>query len=312
MLQVDGRRSYASLARSLGIPQRQVQKRLKELSESGVVYIIPVGDPSVLGYRTLAMVGMRARGRPLAEIAADLADLDEIDYVNLTAGRFDLWAQVLCRDLGELHATVEGVIRVLPGIEHAEVFPYLRVHYQEAAFRVPDRGAALTHVAPEMSIDDLDRAIVAALSTDGRLPFKEIAEQVGTSETQVRRRLKRLEGSGALRVMAITNPLSHGLETIARLAITVAPAHTFTAVADALSEIEAISYVAVCTGRYDIFAEALCVDVDELSTVIDKQVRAIEGVERCESFVHLGPLHYKPLLPAMLHGEPATSTRRGR
>jgi Lrp/AsnC family transcriptional regulator for asnA, asnC and gidA len=109
--------------------------------------------------------------------------------------------------------------------------------------------------------------------------------------------------------MAITNPLSHGLETIARLAITVSTGHTFDAVADALAEIEAVSYVAVCTGRYDIFCELLCVDVDELATVIDERVRRIEGVERCETFMHLAPLHYKPLRPAMLRAHATTNGR---
>jgi DNA-binding Lrp family transcriptional regulator len=316
LLQADGRRSYAELARELGIPQRQVRRRLTELCESGVVYIMPVGDPRVLGYRTLAIVAMRARGRPLVEIAADLADLDEVDYVNLTAGRFDLFAQVLCRDLGELLDVTEGAVRVLPGIEEVEVFPYLRVHYQEAAFRVPDRLAPLTHAAGALAIDDLDRAIVAELSKDGRMPLNQVADSAGTSETQVRRRLKRLEDSGAVRVMAITNPLSHGLETIARLAITVSPGHTFTAVADALAELETISYVAVCTGRYDLFCEALCVDVEELGAVVDERVRSIKGVERCETFLHLAPLHYKPLRPPMLRGSraprrPTARPRRG-
>ena len=60
---------------------------------------MPVGDPRALEYRTLATAAMRGRGRSLVEIAADVADLGEVDYVNLTAGRFDLFAQVPCRNL---------------------------------------------------------------------------------------------------------------------------------------------------------------------------------------------------------------------
>jgi DNA-binding Lrp family transcriptional regulator len=299
LLQIDGRRSYAELSRRLSLPQRQVRNRLTELCESGVIYITAVGDPSVLGYRTQAIVAMRGRGRPIEEIAADLAELDAVDYVNLTAGRYDLWINMLCRNLGQLNEIVERSIRVLPGIDHVEVFPYLWLHYQEAAFRTPERVESLTHVSPEMSVDELDRRIVAELSDDGRMPLNQVADAVGTSETQVRRRLKRLQRSGAVRIMAITTPVSQGFETIARLAIVVSTGHTRSAVADAVAKVPAVTFVSVVTGRYDIFCEVVSVNTDELGAILE-EIHLIEGVGRCEVFVHIGPLHYKPLRPAML------------
>jgi Lrp/AsnC family transcriptional regulator for asnA, asnC and gidA len=299
LLQLDGRRSYAELAREVGIAEKKVRRRLTELRESGVIYITAVADPSVLGYRTVAMLALRAGRRAPSDIARELRAIDAVDYVIVSTGRFDLFAEVFCRNLTELREIAEGSIRVVEGVEAVEIFPYLRLHYQEGAFRAPDPAASLTPVPSDIQVDRVDRAIVAQLSEDGRIPLQRMAERLQTSEAQIRRRLKRLQASGALRVMAITNPMSLGFEAIAKLGISVAPGHSVADVADVLADVEAISYVALTAGRYDLFAEAVCINSEELASVIDNQVRVVPGVARYEAFIYLG-LHYKPLRPATL------------
>jgi DNA-binding Lrp family transcriptional regulator len=296
---VDGRRSYVNLAQTLGVPQRTVRNRVAELRETGVIFITAVADPRVLGYRTVAMLGIRVRGRAPSTVARDLTSIGAIDYVILSSGRFDIFAEVFCRSVGELRDVVEGAIRVVDGVDEVEVFPYLRLHYQEGAFGVPEHATALTGVPSDVPTDRMDHALAAELSADGRAPLQRVAERLGTSEAQIRRRLGKLQRTGALRVMAITNPMSLGFEAIAQLGITVSAGTSMTAIADALSRVEAISYVALCIGRFDIFAEAVCVDSEELESVIDDAVRSIPGVDRCEAFLFLG-LHYKPLRPATL------------
>jgi Lrp/AsnC family transcriptional regulator for asnA, asnC and gidA len=297
LLRADGRQSVNALARALDVPQRQVRRRMSELSDAGVISITVVGDTDVFGYRSVGIVAMRAKGRPLVDIAADLVELDAVDYVNVTAGRFDLFAEIVARDLAELNAIVENAILTLPGMIAAELFPYRRLHYQEGTSDPPSPVVALQRTGPTIELDDLDRAIIAALSADGRAPLSHVATEVGTSETQVRRRLKRLTDAHAIRIIAVVNPLTHGYEAIARLAVVVAGGHPARAVAQRLAEVEAITYVAVCTGRYDVFCEVVCRDMAELDDVLDREIQSIDGIHRCETFVHLAPLHYRPLAP---------------
>jgi Lrp/AsnC family transcriptional regulator for asnA, asnC and gidA len=299
LLQLDGRRSYAELARALGVAEKKVRRRLTELRDSGIIYITAVADPSVLGYRTVAMLGIRAGRRAPSDVARDLTTIDAVDYVILSTGRYDVFAEVFCRNLNELRDIVEGTVRVVDGVDDVEIFPYLRLHYQEGAFGAPDAEATLTHVPSDISVDQVDRAIVAHLSEDGRVPLQRVAERLETSEAQVRRRLKRLQDWGALRVMAITNPMSLGFEAIAKLGITVAPGYSVAEFADTLADVESTSYVALCAGRFDILSEAVCVTTEELASVIDDEIRTIPGIARCEVFIYLG-LHYKPLRPATL------------
>jgi Lrp/AsnC family transcriptional regulator for asnA, asnC and gidA len=296
LLQVDGRRSFAEIARAIGITEKAVARRVAELVERGVIQIVPVGDHRVLGYRTVAMLAIVARGRPVGQVAADIAAIDAVDYLNVSAGRYDIFANVCCVDRSDLMTVVDDEVRAIDGVHAVEVFPYLRLHYQEGAFRVPevtDRPAPLVRDA---AIDDIDRAIIGALSPDGRVPMQQVADAIGASEALVRRRLKRLQERNVIRVMAIVNPMSLGFDAIARFAITVAPGHDVSDVADALAATETISYIIVCAGRYDILAEAVCVDSDELADVLD-DVRRIPGVARCETLLYLD-LHYKPIEPA--------------
>src|SRR5262249_26864395 len=104
---------------------------------------------------------------------------------------------------------------------------------------------------------------------------------------------------GIVRVMAITNPGSLGFEAIARLGITVAPGYKVTAIADALADDPAVTYLVLSASRYDIFCEVVCRNSDELSVVRDR-VRAIKGVAHGKFLVYVTPPIYKPIPPATL------------
>ena len=100
-LQADGRRSYADIGKAVGLSEAAVRQRVQKLTESGVMQIVAVTDPMQLGFTRQAMIGIRAAGdtRVLAE---QLAEIREIDYVVLTAGSFDLLAEVVCENDEEL------------------------------------------------------------------------------------------------------------------------------------------------------------------------------------------------------------------
>ena len=123
-LQVDGRMSYAQLGPEVGLSQAAVRKRVQRLVDSGVMQVVAVTDPLSVGFTVQAMIGVRADG-DLRELAASLGAIDEIDYVVITGGGFDLLLEVLCEDSDHLLNLVNDTIRATPGVRHAEVFTYL-------------------------------------------------------------------------------------------------------------------------------------------------------------------------------------------
>jgi DNA-binding Lrp family transcriptional regulator len=83
-LQQDGRRSYAAIARAVGLSEAAVRQRVQRLTDSGLVQIVALTDPLQLGLTRQAMVALRADG-DLAALAATLATLPEVDDVVVTA-----------------------------------------------------------------------------------------------------------------------------------------------------------------------------------------------------------------------------------
>lgn len=128
-LQQDGRRAYAAIAKAVGLSEAAVRQRVQRLLDAGVMQIVAVTDPLRVGFRRQAMVGLKVEG-DLREAARQLAALDEVDYVVVCAGSFDLIVEVVCEDDDHLLSVLNDHIRTIPGVTNTETFVYLRLEKQ--------------------------------------------------------------------------------------------------------------------------------------------------------------------------------------
>ena len=301
VLQRDGRRSYAQIARDLKTAEKTVRRRVRELREDGVIDITTITDPELLGYRSLALLGLKTdRSRPLAAIASELATVEAVDYVVLTTGRYDIFIELLCRDRGALLATIEDEIGTVAGISGVEIHPYLRLHYQHPYFAPAPQasrngGEGVAPAAPPL--DEIDKGVILELNRDGRTPFKEMARTLNVSEALIRLRYKRLTDNRVLRVMALTNPFGLGLDTMAWVAIRIQPATDVRKVADALASVPAVVYLAICAGRFNLFAEVISPSQSHLLSLLVDGIESVPGVAAAEPWLYLD-LHYKRLRPS--------------
>jgi Lrp/AsnC family transcriptional regulator for asnA, asnC and gidA len=124
-LQADGRRSYAAIAKAVGLSEAAVRQRIQRLVEGGVIRIVAVTDPHALGLHRQAMVGVRAEG-DLRALAEELVRVDEVDDVVITAGSFDLLVAVSAADDDHLLRVLDEGIRRVPGVRETETFVYLQ------------------------------------------------------------------------------------------------------------------------------------------------------------------------------------------
>ncbi len=127
-LQSDGRRSYAAIGKAVGLSEAAARQRVQRLVDAGVMQIVAVTDPLTLGFRRQTMVGIRCVG-DLERVADLLADMAEIDYVVITAGSFDLLAEVVCEDDDQLLEIISRV-RTIPSVTTTETFVYLKLRKQ--------------------------------------------------------------------------------------------------------------------------------------------------------------------------------------
>lgn len=132
-LQRDGRMSYATLAKTIGLSEAAVRQRVQRLLDNGLMQIVAVTDPLTLGFARQAMVGLRVNG-DLRAIADRLAEIPEVDYVVICAGRYDLLAEVVCTDDEHLLDILNEKVRAIDGVTSADTFMYLRLAKQTYAW----------------------------------------------------------------------------------------------------------------------------------------------------------------------------------
>jgi Lrp/AsnC family transcriptional regulator for asnA, asnC and gidA len=128
-LQQDGRRSYAAIGKVVGLSEAAVRQRVQRLVEGGVMQVVAVTDPLELGFARQAMVGVSATG-PLEPVADALAEIEEVDYVVITAGSHDLLVEVVAESDEHLLEVVSQRIRSIPGVTRTETFMYLQLRKQ--------------------------------------------------------------------------------------------------------------------------------------------------------------------------------------
>jgi Lrp/AsnC family transcriptional regulator for asnA, asnC and gidA len=129
-LQQDGRRSYSAIAEGLGLSEGAVRQRVQKLMSTGVMQIVAVTDPTELGFGREAMIGICCSGDSIS-VAKRLTLIDAIDYVVLTAGRFDIVVEVVCEDDAHLLDILNTQIRSQPGVFLAETLVYLKTLKQQ-------------------------------------------------------------------------------------------------------------------------------------------------------------------------------------
>ena len=135
-------------------------------------------------------------------------------------------------------------------------------------------------------LDEIDQQIIDALRQDGRTPFSQIAEQLSVSPGMIRMRYNRLIEMGYLKVVAISNPLRMGFQTMAMIGVRVDGDKMLEA-ADKISNFEEVVYLVVTSGRYDILVEIMCRDHKHLLEFLTQKLYKVDGVRQSESFVHL-------------------------
>jgi Lrp/AsnC family transcriptional regulator for asnA, asnC and gidA len=133
LLQRDGRRAYGAIAGEVGLSEAAVRRRVQRLRDSGVMQIVAITDPLQLGFGREALVGIRVQG-DVRLVADKIAAIDEANYVVMTAGSFDIIAEVIAVDDDALVHLLNDAIRSIPGVTEVETFLYLKLSKQTYAW----------------------------------------------------------------------------------------------------------------------------------------------------------------------------------
>ena len=126
LLQNDGRRPFTDIAQELGVSEGTVRNRVTKLIESGALQITGLVDPASLGYNAPAIVGISITEGDIEKVATEIATYDEVTYLVMVSGEFDLIVEVLCQNREHLANFLNQQIRKVKGVERTQTFMTLR------------------------------------------------------------------------------------------------------------------------------------------------------------------------------------------
>ncbi len=123
-LMEDASVSYAELGKKLFVSAGTIHVRIKKLQEMGVITSIKFQvNNKKLGYDVIAFIGIYLEKSSLYDaVAKDLKKIPEIVRMNYTTGNYSIFAEVVCRDIGQLRSILHDELQKIKGIERTETF----------------------------------------------------------------------------------------------------------------------------------------------------------------------------------------------
>jgi Lrp/AsnC family transcriptional regulator for asnA, asnC and gidA len=126
LLRHDGRMTYATIARTVGVSEPTVRKRIDRLVQGGAIIIMARVNPAPIGFPIDAFIGIRAvRGR-VKEVGCTLAAMENVAYVAYVAGSFDIMIEAFLPDTEGLFRFLNEDLEAVDGISHTETWHVLR------------------------------------------------------------------------------------------------------------------------------------------------------------------------------------------
>ncbi len=127
LLRQDGRMAFAQIAEQLNVSPGMIRMRYNRLVEMGILRVVAITNPLRMGYKTMAMIGIKVQGDKIYEVAEKIAALDEVIYLILVSGSYDMLAEVVCRDQSHLLQFLAESLYRIDGVKESESFIHLKI-----------------------------------------------------------------------------------------------------------------------------------------------------------------------------------------
>jgi len=275
----DARQPYTVLSKKVGVNPVTTKRRVNRLINEGVVCLEILPDAVKLGFRTSAVFGVHVQLSKSAAVVKQLKANASITFIAMTSGRYDIVFGGLFKSPQSLADFITNDLASIDGIEWTETLLSLRVGKDEGK-------AALSKKPVSREIDALDKKLILVLLEDVRIPFAGLAEKLGISVPTVRQRVGRLVNEGILSFSARPDAVKMGNQTICHIGLRVRLS-SINEVQRKLARNSAVIWMSMNVGRFDIITYCLFQSPAGLTEFLQKDIAAIDGVERVETLINL-------------------------
>ena len=292
LLVADVRATNRHLARESGISEWAVADRLQRLREERLLATTLVVDWRLAGFDACAFAFLRLKGDHAESVARALQGHPKVQSISRVLGAADVIVNMLAEDLGALRAFADelGEIKGVASLDFLPIVDYHRYVFDRMPLPLPKWKPRTLLASDRLALDEMDYLLLESLIDDAHQSNREIARRLGVSENTIRSRLRRLDASGLVRVIAMFDPFALGEAVSAYFAVR-APGKARARLVKELAARAEIAAVATCIGEYDVAGVALGASFDGVTRFLD-QLRGRPGVERLAHFPITGsPVH---------------------
>lgn len=140
----------------------------------------------------------------------------------------------------------------------------------------------------KISLDTIDRRILAFLVRNARMPFLEIARECGISGAAIHQRVKKLEEAGVILGSRLeVNPKALGYDVCAIIGIRVSDPTKNVQTVEKLRMVPEITECHFITGKYNILIKLYCTDNEHLMHTIFDHILMLPEISNTETFISL-------------------------
>lgn len=282
-LQADARRPFGAIADELGLPESTVRKRVRRLESAGIVRFAASADPLRLGFQYWCCIHIDAELQAIEAVAQALAQFDEVFFVAITAGEHNLFVAGVFRSNEDLLHFLTVKLAGMRGVTRTTTSNVLRLVKRTGHIFSEAAGAPASEVPPDAEpghaeeIDATDLAILRGLQADGRMPFAQLATQLGIAASTVQARVARLRRQGILQFEAFADPLRLGYQIWILLKFRTDPGAS-PAVAALLAGLQELFFVGLMTGDSDVLCGGVFRSSEDLLSFLTRRVAPIEAI----------------------------------
>lgn len=286
-LQVNPRATWRQIAAIVGRSEATVKRHTERLIKTGAVHITTFSDWVSPGFPVLVQFGCSFSCAP--HVANRLAERDDVRFVSLVTGPFDVVAEMIVPSNRRLTEIFLRELPEIPGITTTTTETVLRTFKRsydwswdllgpaslelDLPSQVPDGGRT------PVALDRISLQILEALKEDGRASYAALASRCGISESMARYRVDQLTSKAGVRIVTIVDPqlLGYDVQLFLWLRVDLARREE---VAEALAARREVRYVSATSGYSDLVCEVILGSQDDVYDFSTQVLGNLPGIDQ--------------------------------
>jgi len=273
----EGRKSFSAIAKESGTSEEVIAKRVQQMKNSGLIMgaTIQMNYP-LFGYHVTGALRISVNPEQTGNAIKFIQNIPNVYMVSQTYRRENVKVIVKLRNLNELEQVKETIRKKLSITE-------LKTHLWLGVKNIPEnlqidpcyKNKAIDDACQKtedkaLKIDKIDIQIVEKLAKNGRLPFKKIAEELGTATDTIARRCEKLKINNVIKPVIQINPTNAGYCAVTDFNIVLISHSSITETIERLSKIPDVIHIIKTSGDYDIQVLACIKNMEHFLSIQDE------------------------------------------